>query len=103
MADLPDDTLASDLLIQAQRAVGDRLRLLRTRAGMSQRRAAGYAGMHQSEWSRLEAGEVDPRLSWLLRAQYLFGVESIESLFGPSPSRRVLGTNGETGPSPVGE
>jgi transcriptional regulator with XRE-family HTH domain len=89
-----DDTLSDDLLLQAQRALGDRLRLLRAERQMTQDAAAAYAGVHQSEWSRLEAGEVDPRLSWLLRAQHLFGIESLETLFGPLPSQRLLGVNG---------
>lgn len=94
MAGQSDDGLADDLLLEAQRAVGDSLRLLREGRQMSQQAVAAYAGVHQSEWSRLEKGEVDPRLSWLLRAQHLFDVASLESLFGPSPSRRLLGTSG---------
>jgi transcriptional regulator with XRE-family HTH domain len=94
MPEPSDDSLTDDLLIEAQRAVGDRLRRLRTEKQISQDTAASYAGVHQSEWSRLEAGEVDPRLSWLLRAQRLFGVESLETLFGPLPSQRLLGANG---------
>ena len=90
MHDAPDGELAADLLLQAQKAVGQQLRAVRTDRRLSQRTVAEYAGVHQSEWSRVEAGEIDPRLSWLLRAQHLLGIESLESLFGPLPSRRVL-------------
>jgi transcriptional regulator with XRE-family HTH domain len=92
MHEASDDDLAAELLIQAQKAVGQRLRALRSDRRLSQADVAGHAGVHQSEWSRLEAGEIDPRLSWLLRVQHLFGIESLESLFGPLPSRRLLGS-----------
>jgi transcriptional regulator with XRE-family HTH domain len=90
----PDDDLTEELLLQAQIAVGERLRALRDNRSLSQAAVASYAGVHQSEWSRLEAGEIDPRLSWLLRAQHLFGIDSLESLFGALPSRRLLGEDG---------
>jgi DNA-binding XRE family transcriptional regulator len=88
----PDDRLPDDLLKEAQKAVGRALRDHRESLGLSQGELGTYAGVHQSEWSRLEAGAIDPRLSWLLRAQHLFGLESIETLFGPLPTRRLLGS-----------
>lgn len=90
MHDRSDGDLAARLLAEAQRAVGKRLRTLRDERDLSERAVADHAGVHQSTWSRVEAGDVDPRLSWLLRAQQLFGVESLESLFGLSPSQRLL-------------
>jgi transcriptional regulator with XRE-family HTH domain len=89
--DRSDDPLPADLLKEAQRAVGKALRNHRESLGLSQGETGAHAGVHQSEWSRVEAGEVDPRLSWLLQAQYLFGLESIETLFGPLPTRRLFG------------
>jgi transcriptional regulator with XRE-family HTH domain len=95
-----DDDVVAELLSQVQIAVGNRLRVLRERRHLSQDEVASYAGVHQSEWSRLEAGEIDPRLSWLLRAQRLLEIESVETLLGPLPSRRALGGNGD-GNSPT--
>jgi transcriptional regulator with XRE-family HTH domain len=86
----PDDSLPDYLLSVARRAVGEALRAHREERGLTQAAVGSYAGVHQSEWSRVETGEVDPRLSWLLRAQHLFGLESLEGLFGPLPTRRLL-------------
>ena len=94
-----DSYLVEDALIQAQRVVGQRLRALRLDRRMSQSDVAHHAGVHQSEWSRLEAGDIDPRLSWLLRAQELFGVESLESLFGVLPSHLLLAVDAEHPPT----
>jgi transcriptional regulator with XRE-family HTH domain len=80
-----------ELLEQARIALGKRLRTFREKRGMSQGDVASYAGTNQSAWSRLESGKIDARLSWLLSAQRLFEAESLETLFGPSPSRRATG------------
>jgi transcriptional regulator with XRE-family HTH domain len=81
------DGIDAVLLAQAKKVVGERLRQLRKRRGWSQDFAASYAGTNQAQWSRVETGDLDARLTWLLRAQELFEVESLESLFGPLPSR----------------
>jgi transcriptional regulator with XRE-family HTH domain len=86
-----DDSLPDELLTQARNTLGKRLRELRNAQGLSQRDMAAYAGTNQSAWSRLENGRVDARLSWLLRAQRLFDADSLETLFGPAPSRRATG------------
>jgi predicted transcriptional regulator len=86
----PDGSLPAELLAEARRAVGRSLRAYRNARGLSQDEMGAYAGVHQSEWSRVEAGEVDPRLSWLLQAQHVFGLESIETLFGTLPTQRLL-------------
>ena len=91
----PDDALSEELLEQARRKLGKRLSELRNAQGLNQRDMARYAGTNQSAWQRLEKGEVDPRLSWLLRAQHYFGVDSLETLFGAAPSRRALGEDRE--------
>src|SRR5438445_83766 len=85
-----DDSLSAELLREARQAVGKTLRERRQALGLSQADVGRYAGVHQSEWSRVEAGDVDPRLSWLLSAQHLFELESFETLFGPLPARRLL-------------
>lgn len=90
----PDDSLSEDLLKAAQETVGRALRAHRKAHGLSQAAMGAYAGVHQTEWSRVETGEVDPRLSWLLQAQHLFGLESLETLFGPLPTRRLLTEGG---------
>jgi hypothetical protein len=41
----------------------------------------------QWDWSRIESGVVDIRLTLLLRIQHLLEVDSVESLIGTFPSR----------------
>jgi transcriptional regulator with XRE-family HTH domain len=98
MHDESDKSLPDDLLVAARQAVGATLRAHREGRGLSQAAVSAYAGVHQSEWSRLESGEVDPRLSWLLRAQHLFELESLEGLFGLLPTRRLLTNRGKSEP-----
>lgn len=45
--------------------------------------------MHQSEWSRIEGGKVEPGLLLLLGLQQALGVDSLEALLGDLPSQRV--------------
>lgn len=93
MNDRPDVSLSNALVLQARKALGARLRELRKARDLKQWEMAGYAGTNQTAWSRLENGKVDARLSWLLRAQRLFEADSLETLFGPAPSRRAVGEN----------
>ncbi len=46
--------------------------------------------MSQGHWSNIERGELDLRLSTLVRVQVALGEDFFESLFGPGPSRRRL-------------
>lgn len=93
----PDGSLSDELLLQARKALGKRLGDFRRAQHLNQREMAAYARTNQSAWSRLENGKVDPRLSWLLRAQHLFGADSLETLFGAAPSRRAVGEDGDEG------
>jgi transcriptional regulator with XRE-family HTH domain len=93
MHEPPDVSLPDELVLQARKALGTRLRDLRKARDLKQWQVAGYAGTNQAAWSRLENGKVDARLSWLLRAQRLFEADSLETLFGPAPSRRAVGEN----------
>jgi hypothetical protein len=47
------------------------------------------AGLNQTRWSRVESGDA-ARLEDLLAIQHLFGVDSLETFFGPYPSRRMM-------------
>jgi transcriptional regulator with XRE-family HTH domain len=87
----PDDSLPDELLEQAKKKLGKRLRDLRKAEGLNQRQMAAHAGTNQAAWSRVENGQIDARLSWLLRAQRRFDADSLETLFGPAPSRRATG------------
>jgi predicted transcriptional regulator len=51
--------------------------------------AARLAGVDDSYWGRLERGECDPTLTSLLRIQRGFGLDSIETLLGPTASTRL--------------
>jgi transcriptional regulator with XRE-family HTH domain len=86
---LADAPLAADLLAEALRHVGSSVRDLRKTHGLSQRQAASRAGLSQSRWHRVEAGD-GPRLEDLLAIQHLFGVDSLEAFFGEYPSRRIM-------------
>jgi transcriptional regulator with XRE-family HTH domain len=66
--------------------LGARVRELRAQKNVSQRRAAADAGIHQSDWSRLERGQLDVRLSTLVRVQ---GALDADALLGRLPSRDV--------------
>jgi len=54
--------------------LGGRVRVLRKAQGRGQTEMARDAGMHQSEWSRIERGKVEPGLLLLLGLQRALGV-----------------------------
>jgi DNA-binding XRE family transcriptional regulator len=56
---------------------------------LNQREAAKTAGISQGHWSKIENGRHDPSLAQVLRIQRLFGLDSVESFFGPSPTGRI--------------
>jgi transcriptional regulator with XRE-family HTH domain len=89
MNESADAPLAADLLAEALRHVGARVRDLRLAHRLSQQDAAERAGLNQTRWSRVESGD-QPRLGDLLAIQHLFGVESLETFFGEYPSRRII-------------
>lgn len=65
-----------DLMVQ----VGDRLRVARKAAGLTQKAAADRAGMRQDQLSRMEAGGLDVSLRNLARVAAVLGV-SLSSVF----------------------
>jgi transcriptional regulator with XRE-family HTH domain len=75
---------------EARDALAARMAQLRGEAGMSQRTAAGRAGMDPRNWSRIERRELNPRLDSLLRIQFALEVDSLESLFGESATGQIL-------------
>lgn len=83
-------TLSVQSLTKAREEFGTRLRTLREQKGWSQDDAGRYAGISQTEWSRVERAETNPSMTTLLRMQHALGVDSIETLFGEEPSRRLL-------------
>jgi len=77
---------------------GRRLTALRTaRDGvyMTQVSAAERAGLGRDYWRRLEHGLSDPSLTSLLRIQHALGVDSIETLLGPTASAGLAEALGE--------
>jgi HTH-type transcriptional regulator/antitoxin HipB len=82
--------LSEQSLVQARQEFGVRLRLLREHRDWSQADAGRHAGMSQAEWSRVERAETNPSMTTLLRMQNALGVDSIETLFGEEPSRRLV-------------
>ena len=94
-----DDALTDELFVAVQQALGRRVEALRDARGLTQAEVALHAGMNQGHWSKIERGELNLRLSTLLRVQYALGLDFFESLFGPGPSRSLLDNadDGETG------
>jgi transcriptional regulator with XRE-family HTH domain len=90
MHHVADGPLSDALLREAKRALSARIEGLRTDAGLSMRAAARGANMHHSEWLRIERGEIDPRLSTLLRMQQVLNVDSLEGLLGETPSQTLI-------------
>lgn len=67
---------------------------------MNQREAALATGQSQTSLSRIERGEVAAPLDVLLRMQWAYGIDSLETLFGPSPSARLFADACADGGSP---
>jgi transcriptional regulator with XRE-family HTH domain len=84
------DNLLEERLEQAISAVGSQIRRIRESQNRSQAAAARDAGMHRTEWGRIERGTVEPRLTSLLRIQHALQLDGLEPLFGALPSRRLL-------------
>jgi transcriptional regulator with XRE-family HTH domain len=72
MPALPPDRVQLD---ERRAAFGDRLRTARHRAGLTQEQLALQAGMDRSQYSELERGQRDARLSTLLRIEGVLGAE----------------------------
>lgn len=65
-------------------AMGSRIAALRREKKMSQTEASARAGLNRRQWIRIEKGEVAPRLESLLQIQCVFGLDTLEGLFGPT-------------------
>lgn len=70
---------------------GQRVRELREREGWTVRELAGRTGVSRTTISAIETGKhPNPGLDVLVRLQYGLGLDSIESLLGELPSRRLV-------------
>lgn len=65
-------------------ALGRRIAALRREEKMSQTEASSRAGLNRRQWVRIEKGEAAPRLDSLLQIQCIFGLDTLEALFGPT-------------------
>ncbi len=81
MAEKP---LNKEKLATVQRALGERVADLRRVSNLSQTEASARTGIHRRHWIRIENGEIGPRLESLLQIQYLFGLDTLDALFGPT-------------------
>lgn len=91
----PDGTMASsrgrDPAVAAALArFADALKEHRKAAGLTQLQAARATGTTQGYWSKLEAAGQDPSLGLVLRIVQLFELDSIEALFGPAATGRLM-------------
>jgi transcriptional regulator with XRE-family HTH domain len=75
---------------QPQVHLGERLRAVRTRAGLTQEKAAVASGITRNHLAQLEKSRFpNPGLQTLLRLMRTYGLRSIEELFGPVPSSKL--------------
>lgn len=95
MHHVADNSLEDDLADRVRLAVSRNVSSIRREASLSLRAAARGANIHHSEWLRIERGEIDPRVSTLLRIQRSLNVDSLETLLGATPSLSLLGPQGE--------
>jgi len=63
-------------------ALGRRIAALRHEEKMSQAEASSKAGLNRRQWIRIEKGEAGLRLDSLLQIQCVFGLDTLEALFG---------------------
>jgi DNA-binding XRE family transcriptional regulator len=88
---MPSDSEDLEPFLEARERLARKMIELRTDAKLSQRQAAADAGIKQATWWRLERRLHDPSLAQLLRIQRLFGLDSLDSFFGPGATARLLG------------
>ena len=74
----------------ARAALSERMALLRSEAGLSQRAAARKCGMDQKHWSLIENRQRNPGLDSLLRIQFALDLPSLEVLFGDPATKELL-------------
>jgi transcriptional regulator with XRE-family HTH domain len=65
-------------------ALGKRIADLRHVSNLSQTEASARAGLNRRNWIRIEKGETTPRLESLLQIQCMFGLDTLDALFGPT-------------------
>jgi transcriptional regulator with XRE-family HTH domain len=82
--------LSDEVLQRAREEIGHRLRELREQRSWSQGEASRQSGVSQGEWSRIESAETNPGMTTLLRIQHALNLDSVETLFGEPPSRRII-------------
>lgn len=63
-----------------QLALGERIRLLRGQRSLE--KLAKEAGISDGTLGNIERGEVDPQVGTLLKLMKVFGLKSLEGLFG---------------------
>lgn len=68
--------------------VGSKLRRLREKRGWSLKKAAGYAEMDYSNYSKIERGKHDPRISTIIHI-----LESLEYTFEDFYKAKINGNN----------
>jgi len=66
----------------AARTFGERVRAARTEAGITQLELAGLAGVHETNISKLERGESDPKFSSLIRIAAALEVDPADFVRG---------------------
>ena len=86
-----ESVIEAERLRRALERFRERIRETREAKGLSQYAAAALAGISQSNWSKIERGEIDPSVAQALRIQAALGVPSIESFFGPYPAAGMIG------------
>lgn len=85
------EPLAKDDLTAALARFRAQMQAFREAQQLTMAQATLRAGLSTGEWSRIESGQVrSPGLEKVLRIQYALQMDSVESLFGQFPSRRLL-------------
>lgn len=80
------------LTVSPETSIGDRLRLARIAAGLTQEEAARAIGLSPRTWTRLELEGREPRLGELIAIAQITG-QDLEFFFGASSLQD--GTDGE--------
>jgi transcriptional regulator with XRE-family HTH domain len=91
-----DSDLPEDAAVEAALACfRQRLRATRRNRNLTQIQVAQAIGVSQSQWSKIENGQQELNLSQVLRLLRLLQLESVEQLFGPSATGRLMGVADE--------
>lgn len=81
----------------AARTLGERVRHHRTELGLSQEDMADLAGMHWTNWGKIERGQANPSLTTIVRMAGVLDIDPAELVSGLSqlPKRRHQLTAGD--------